>query len=51
LTTSELDIRIVNGGEAMPVFEGSLSDEELNAVIAFLLSEKKTLTKGLSQAN
>ncbi|MDA8693012.1 cytochrome b N-terminal domain-containing protein [Saprospiraceae bacterium] len=41
LTKSELVIRIVNGGKDMPAFGGSLSDKELNAIIAFLEVDKK----------
>ena len=41
LNTQEMTIRIVNGGEYMPAFGGSLSDAEMEAILAFLNSEKK----------
>ncbi len=36
LTKQELTIRIVNGSGAMPAFGGSLSDKQLNDLVAFL---------------
>jgi ubiquinol-cytochrome c reductase cytochrome b subunit len=41
LTKSEITIRIVNGGSNMPAFGGSLSRTELNALVVFLLSDKR----------
>lgn len=41
LTKQELTIRIVNGGKDMPAFGGSLSEVELNAIVAFLESPKQ----------
>ncbi len=42
LTPEEMTIRIVNGGHNMPAFGGSLSHDELNAIVAFLQSRKVT---------
>jgi ubiquinol-cytochrome c reductase cytochrome b subunit len=40
LTHNEIIIRIINGGENMPAFGGSLKEEELKAIVAFLESDK-----------
>lgn len=40
LTSSEMVIRIVNGGGNMPAFGGSLSESELAALVAFLKAKK-----------
>ena len=40
LTPEQLKIRIVNGGNGMPAFGGSLSDKELNRLVDFLSTRK-----------
>lgn len=40
LTPSQIIIRISNGARNMPAYGGSLSDEEMNALVAFLVSKK-----------
>ena len=41
LTKEQIIIRIVNGAENMPAYGGSLSKEELEDVVDFLLKDKK----------
>ncbi|MGO3184360.1 MAG: cytochrome b N-terminal domain-containing protein [Aequorivita sp.] len=41
LTEQEMIIRIVNGAENMPAYGGSLTKEELEDIVAFLLQESK----------
>lgn len=40
LSIQALKIRIVNGGKNMPAFGGSLSNDEINNIVAFLSSQK-----------
>lgn len=40
LTPKQMTIRIVNGAENMPAYGGSLSKDELKAIVAFLASDK-----------
>ena len=40
LTREQLIVRIVNGARNMPAYGASLTDEELEAIVAFLQSEK-----------
>jgi ubiquinol-cytochrome c reductase cytochrome b subunit len=40
LSTTDLKIRIVNGGDNMPAYGGSLTNEDLSAIVAFLSSRK-----------
>ena len=42
LTKDQMVIRIVNGAENMPAYGGSLSAEDLDAIVAFLMAENKT---------
>ena len=41
LTRDQMIIRIVNGAENMPAYGGSLSREELDDIVDFLLKDKK----------
>ena len=41
LTRDQIIIRIVNGGENMPAFGGSLTKEEMDDIVAFLLTKDK----------
>ena len=41
LTKDQMVIRIVNGAENMPAYGGSLSKDELEAIVVFLLSKEK----------
>ena len=43
LSPDEMTIRIVNGGYNMPAFGGSLSNEELDDIVAFLRTRKETV--------
>src|SRR6516165_7864908 len=43
LSESDIVIRIVNGGVNMPAFGSSLKPEEVNALVAFLQSRKRSL--------
>ena len=42
LTREQMIIRIVNGAENMPAYGGSLSGEDLDAIVAFLSAEDKS---------
>lgn len=41
LNENQMIVRIVNGGKNMPAFGGSLTKDELSALIVFLKNEKK----------
>ena len=41
LTKEEMTIRIVNGARNMPAYGGSLSKEELDNIVAFLMAPNK----------
>ena len=41
LTQEQMIIRIVNGAENMPAYGGSLTKEELDAIVTFLSAENK----------
>jgi ubiquinol-cytochrome c reductase cytochrome b subunit len=43
LTRDNIVIRIVNGGGNMPAFGSSLKPPELDALVAFLESRKRTI--------
>lgn len=40
MSVLQLQIRIVNGGDKMPAYGGSLSKDDLNCLVAFLASQK-----------